>query len=61
MLFGHEYQEELLTLSKNMKRNDQSIEVDELDQMLDVNESSVIKNKDNLANEQSFRSISASN
>lgn len=61
MLFGHESQEDLITLSKNMKRNDQSIEVDELDQMLDVNESSVMKNKSHLANEQSFRSTSASN
>lgn len=43
MLFGHESQEELITLSKDMKKYGKDIEVDELDQMLDVNESSVMK------------------
>ena len=46
MLFGHESQEELVNLSKDQimnKRNDKDIGIDELDQMLDINESSVIQ------------------
>ena len=61
MLFGHESQEELINLSKDIKKNNKDINIDELDQMLDINESSVMKEKPNLVSEQSFRSTQASN
>ena len=47
MLFGHESQEELINLSKDIKKNNKDINIDELDQMLDINESSVMKEKPN--------------